>query len=85
MDVVFVRTSEPYRLHVRFADGLEGVVEAGDLIRFRGVFEKLKDPSYFAKARVSRTLGTVVWPNGADIAPDTLYELVASGRVAKVP
>jgi len=39
------------------------------------VFEPLLRPSYFRKARASRDAGTVVWPNGADIAPETLYEM----------
>ena len=34
----------------------------------------LKDPDYFAKAFVDEELGTVCWPNGADIAPERLYE-----------
>ena len=44
------------------------------------VFEPLKDPAYFAQVTVDAELGTVVWPNGADLAPDALYERAA--RVA---
>jgi hypothetical protein len=39
------------------------------------VFELVRDPSYFRSAAVDPVAGTVVWPNGADIAPETLYEL----------
>ena len=39
------------------------------------MFEPLLDPTYFAKLTVDPVLGTIVWPNEADIAPETLYEL----------
>ena len=39
------------------------------------IFEPLRDPSYFAKAYVDLDSRTVAWPNGADFAPDFLYQL----------
>ena len=39
------------------------------------IFEPLRDPSYFAKAYVDPDSRTVAWPNGADFAPDFLYQL----------
>jgi len=42
------------------------------------VFEALNDPAYFRGFFVDG--GTVAWPNGADIAPETLYEAAASQR-----
>lgn len=39
------------------------------------VFEPLKDPEYFARVVLDPVCGTVVWPNGADFAPEALYEL----------
>jgi len=38
-----------------------------------GVFEPLRDSAYFARLKADPEAGTVVWPNGADIAPETLY------------
>ena len=38
--------------------------------------EPLRDPAYFRLVRLDETLGTVVWPNGADVAPETLYERI---------
>lgn len=39
------------------------------------VFEPLQDPAYFARVVVDPVCGTVGWPNGADFAPEALYEL----------
>jgi hypothetical protein len=38
------------------------------------VFEPLRDEAFFAQVAVDPELGTVVWPNGADLAPDALHE-----------
>jgi hypothetical protein len=42
------------------------------------VFEPLKDPEYFQRFFLEG--GTVAWPNGADVAPETLYERAKSNR-----
>ena len=72
-DVLEVRPLEGYRLFVRFEDGVQGVIEVSDLVRFEGVFAFLKDPGQFRQVSVSRELGVVCWPNGADLDPDVLY------------
>ena len=65
-------------LHLRFADGLSGEVEVLD--RMRGpVFEQARTPEGFAEVTVDPETGTVIWPSGADLAPDTLYERVRTG------
>ena len=56
---------------------MEGVVDLAPHLRFRGVFEPLREPAYFAQVCVDRELGTVVWPNGADLDPDVLYARIA--------
>lgn len=65
-----------HRLHLGFEDGVEGDIDFSER-EWRGVFQPLQDPSYFERVRLDRELGTIVWPNGADIAPETLYERVA--------
>ena len=65
-------------LKLTFAEGLTGEVDVLD--RMRGpVFEEARTPEGFAKVAVDRETGTVVWPGGADLAPDTLYERVRTG------
>ena len=39
------------------------------------MFGPLRDPTYFGRVSVDPVCGTVVWPNGADLAPTALYEL----------
>ena len=62
-------------LHLRFADGTEGDVDLrGEL--YGDLFEPLKEPSLFQRFSVHPEFHTLVWPNGADLAPEFLYEKV---------
>jgi hypothetical protein len=71
--VTEVRAIPPYTLEVRFRDGVCRRLDLkGEL--WGPVFEPLKDPDFFAQAFVDRVSGTVAWPNGADLAPEFLYE-----------
>ena len=72
-DVAAAQPLENHRLRLRFEDGVEGVVDLTGSLKFRGVFEPLQDPAYFAQVRVDPESGTVTWPNGADLDPDVLY------------
>ena len=75
-DIVAAQPSENHRLQLRFEDGTEGVVDLARILSFRGVFEPLKDPEFFARVFVNPDSGTVAWPNGADLDPDVLYGIV---------
>jgi hypothetical protein len=67
-----VKALDGYRLEILFDDGVHGVVSLAD--RLLGpVFEPLKDLKLFTQARIDE-FGVVAWPNGADLAPDALYE-----------
>ena len=78
-NVVSVTQTGPYRLRIRFDDGAEGEVDIQDSVPFVGVFEPLRDPTFFAQVRVDAEAGTVVWPNGADLDPLVLHSRV-TGR-----
>jgi hypothetical protein len=64
---------------LRFSDGLEGEVDLTDGLRGE-LFEPLRDPPAFAQVRVE--YGTLAWPNGADWAPETLYDRVRAMKGA---
>ena len=42
-------------------------------MEWKGVFEPLRDPAYFATVKLDAEARRVVWPNGADLAPERLY------------
>ena len=65
-----VRTSSDYKLLLEFTNGENGIYDCFPALNF-GVFKELKDLNYFKQAKVLD--GTVVWPHGQDICPDTLY------------
>jgi hypothetical protein len=75
-DVVAVRHLGEYKLHLVFDDGVGGEVDVSSLVGFFGVFEPLRSIQEFAKVTVNRELGTIVWPNGADLDPVVLYSTV---------
>lgn len=70
------RPLDGYRVHVRFEDGTAGEVDLSYLSEYGGVFEPLCDLEYFRQLRADRDAGTIVWPNHADLAPETLYAAV---------
>jgi hypothetical protein len=61
-----------YRLRLGFSDGSSRDVDLTGALH-GSVFEPLADPDYFAQVRVDDELGTVVWPNGADLDPLVLH------------
>jgi len=75
VDVIEVRYLHDYTIWVRFDDGTSGEVDlAGELDG--PVFEPLRDLEYFRQVSIPPDLGTIAWPNGADFAPEFLYEKV---------
>lgn len=64
-----------HRLRVTFADGIVSDVDLSEKLSgaVGPMFEPLRDLAFFAKVMVDPDLGTVVWPNGADLAPDALH------------
>jgi hypothetical protein len=79
--VTHVEIAGPFRLQVKFVDGLTGTVEMSGLIHstHAGVFAALLDPTEFEQ--VGLVYGAVTWTNGLDLAPDAMYdEIKANGQ-----
>ena len=70
--VVLVKVLDNYCLDVTFSDNVRGSINLTDRL-FGPVFEPLKDPKLFMQATIDE-FGVICWPNGADLAPDALYE-----------
>ena len=75
IDVTEARYVGAYTIWLRFEDGTEGEIDLTDELHGL-VFEPFRDQAYIAQLRVNVETGTVEWPNGADLAPEFLYEKV---------
>lgn len=76
-EVVAVKVIPPYGLEVRFNDQRVRRINLAPALEsaLQGpIFAPLKNPAYFAQAFLDAEGGTVAWPNGADLAPESLYE-----------
>ena len=81
--VSHVEALNDYQLYVRFEDGTAGTVSLADRL-FGPVFEPLRAAELFQDVTVDE-FGAICWPNGADLAPDALYERLRATTLAKEP
>jgi hypothetical protein len=70
--VISLRYFSGYKYFIAFDDGLEGILDLTEYLSKGPVFQPLRDLEFFCQARIEG--GTIAWPNGADIAPERLYE-----------
>jgi hypothetical protein len=76
--VVDTKYIKDYTLYVKFNDNLEAELDLSDYINAKqntSILSELKDLSIFKTAKLNSDIDTVVWANGADIAPERLYDL----------
>ncbi len=73
--VVEARYISGHTVWLRFRDGTAGEVDLGPELQ-GPIFEPLRDPAFFRTFTIHPEFRTLCWPNGADIAPETLYEAV---------
>jgi Protein of unknown function (DUF2442) len=70
--LVYAEYVRGYTVHLKFDDGAEGDIDLGEEL-YGEMFLPLKDIGYFKQVRVDPEIHTIVWPNGADFAPEFLY------------
>jgi len=69
--VTGVEVLDRFRLRLTFNDGGAGIVDLAEEL-WGETFEPPRDETLFCQARLDQELGTVVWPNGADLDPESL-------------
>jgi hypothetical protein len=82
--IILVTAQPNWTIKVQFSDGVAGEIALKDRL-FGPVFEPLKDIKFFEKVSIDE-FGVICWPNGADLAPDAVYERLktAEGIAANV-
>jgi Protein of unknown function (DUF2442) len=75
-DIVEACVLEGYHVRLRFEDGVVGELDLAAVMKFEGVFAPLKNLDRFRELGVHPDLGTIYWPNGADLDPAVLYARV---------
>lgn len=65
-----------YCLRLIFSDGTKGELDLEDQL-WGEIFEPIRDPDEFRRFEVHPELNTLIWPNGADFAPEYLYKAIS--------
>ena len=79
-DIIDAKPLPNRQLQLVFEDGLKATIDLDKIIKhYTGVFAPLLEDAFFQQVQLAKELGTIVWPNGADICPDVLYA-AASGK-----
>ena len=81
MDITDVEVLHDHVVRLRFADGVDKSIDLDPYLHGPVLAEIRNDPRVFASVKVDRDAGTIIWPNGADLAPDVLYDGRPSARM----
>jgi hypothetical protein len=79
-EVISIKYKRGLVYRVVFDDGKSGDIDFSEYVGRGPIFEPLRDMAFFKKATIEG--GTISWPNGADIAPESLYEKIGCQQVA---
>ncbi len=80
IEVTAVEAIDDFHLRLAFNDGATGVVDVRPFL-WGEQFEPLLDPARFKEVFLDAGMGTVAWPNEADIAPAALHKQLVSETV----
>ena len=72
-DLVEAKYIDGYLLELVFENGKKGTCDFSDYVKKGGLFARFSDLLYFKSFSVNKELGVLCWPDGLDIAPETLY------------
>jgi len=72
LHITNARYLEYYKVEVSFNNGRKGIADLADALKGT-MFEPLKNKSVFSRLVVDKELDTIVWSNGADLAPEYIY------------
>lgn len=81
MDITDVEVLHDHVVRLGFADGMERVIDLDPYLSGPVFAEIRSNGDVFASVTVDPEAGTIVWPSGADLAPDVLYEGRRSARM----
>ena len=81
-EIVKIEYKGQYVIHIEFDDKTNGDVDFIDYLEKGPIFKPLRNLDFFKKVCIDG--GTISWPNGADIAPETLYEKIISTEFLEV-
>lgn len=81
-DVTKISYTREYSYHVTFDDGIQAEIDFAPYLNRGSVFKPLSDLNFFKQATIVG--GTIAWPNGLDIAPETLYEKCESSETVHI-
>jgi len=75
-DLIEAKHIDAYTLELVFENGKKGTYDFSTYIKRGGVFIRFSDLSYFKRFYINKELGVLCWPDGLDVAPETVYHAV---------
>lgn len=81
MDITHVEVLHDHVVRLHFADGVDKTIDLEPYLHGTVFAEIRSDSAMFAAVKVDTEAGTIAWPNGADLAPDVLYQGRRSARM----
>ncbi len=85
-DIIAAHAISQRALSIHFDNEYQGILKLDDFINnYTGVFKPLLNPEYLDRVSINTDLGTVCWPNGADLCPDSVYTHMQKVCAPNVP